>query len=48
MQRLQQAAEERLTQWTAAPAEFTDRRADIVHESEIVAMLAEVLTQQAC
>ena len=45
MQRLQQALEERLTKWTAGPAEITSRRADIVREAEIVAVLAEVLTQ---
>jgi hypothetical protein len=46
MQRLNAAYEERLTKWTANEREFANRRADVRHEAQIIALLADVISRE--
>jgi hypothetical protein len=45
MRRLEQAQDHGLVVWTANPAEFKKKRDEIIHEAEILAVLAEVIQQ---
>ena len=46
MKRLELAYDKRIKGWVSSGGEFSNRGAEIAHEAEIVAMLAEVLTRQ--
>jgi len=46
MQRLEQAGEKNLAAWTASPDAFTENTEHVLHEAEILAMLADVLTRE--
>ncbi len=46
MERLEQSHEERLSTWLASKAEYSSQRERIVHEAELVAMLAQVLATE--
>lgn len=46
MLRLEQSQKERLAMWLASPKEFNSQREHIIHEAELVAMLAQVLVTQ--
>jgi hypothetical protein len=46
MQRLKAAAEENLSAWTSNKEEFSNNIEEVLHEAEIVAAIAEVLTRE--
>jgi cytochrome c' len=47
MQRLNLAYQKRLTKWLSDPGTFRRNRADIAHEAQIVALLAEIIHREA-
>jgi hypothetical protein len=46
MQRLNIAQQERLTKWVADPGSFNKNQAEAVHEAQLVAMIAEIITRE--
>lgn len=46
MQRLEQAVEPRIQQWTANKAEFNAKKAEILHEAQVVAVIGQVMLQE--
>lgn len=46
MQRLEQAIEPRIQQWTANKTEFNSKKAEILHEAQVVAVIGQVMLQE--
>ena len=47
MQRLEQSYEQRLKRWSANQAQFEKNRSSLIHEAQILAVLAEIIGQPA-
>lgn len=46
MQRLEVSQQKKLTQWTSSASAFQENREDIIHESEVVAAIAEAIQRE--